>query len=128
MDLFNGFFWSDFKRIFAKNRDLFRLSGYYSEYYSNESDIEDVFYLDIRDERLIKLIWFIKDKRKKSIKLKVWDCKSIFDAGFKGIRNNDANLDTETLKEELAVAETDAEELNAYLKFLKENHIIGEPD
>lgn len=38
------------------------------------------------------------------------------------------NLDTETLKEELAVAETDAEELHAYLKFLKENHIIGEPD
>ncbi len=101
------------------------MSGYYREYYSNESDIEDAFYLDIRDERLI---WFIKDKRKKSIKLKVWDCKSIFDAGFKEIRNNDANLDTKTLKEELAVAETDAEELNAYLKFLKENHIISESD
>ena len=56
------------------------------------------------------------------------DCKSIFDAGFKEIRNNDANLDTGTLKEELAVAETDAEELHAYLKFLKQNHIISESD
>ena len=56
------------------------------------------------------------------------DCKSIFEAEFKEIKNNDANLDTGTLEEELAVAETDAEELNAYLKFLKENHIIGEPD
>jgi len=54
------------------------------------------------------------------------DCKSIFEAEFKEIKNNDANLDTETLKEELAVAETDAEELHAYLKFLKENHIISE--
>ena len=125
MDLFNGFFWSDFRKCLAKNVGSFRLSGYYSEYYSNDGDMEDAFYFDIRDKRLI---WFIKDKRKKSIKLKVWDCKSIFDAGFKRIRNNDANLDTETLKEELAVAETDAEELHAYLKFLKENHIIGEPD
>ena len=128
MKLLDKIFWTDFRKCLAKNVGSFRLSGYYREYYSNESDIEDAFYLDIRDERLIKLIWFIKDKRKKSIKLKVWDCKSIFDAGFKRIRNNDANLDTETLKEELAVAETDAEELHAYLKFLKENHIIGEPD
>ena len=125
MKLLDKIFWTDFRKCLAKNVGLFRLSGYYSEYYSNESDIEDAFYFDIRDERLI---WFIKDKRKKSIKLRVWNCKSIFDAGFKEIRNNDANLDTKTLKEELAVAETDAEELHAYLKFLKENHIIGEPD
>ncbi len=125
MKLLDKIFWTDFRKCLAKNVGSFRLSGYYSEYYSNESDIEDAFYFDIRDERLI---WFIKDKRKKSIKLRVWDCKSIFDAGFKEIRNNDANLDTKTLKEELAVAETDAEELSAYLKFLKENHIIVEPD
>ena len=125
MKLLDKIFWSDFRKCLAKNVGSFRLSGYYSEYYSNDGDMEDAFYFDIRDERLI---WFIKDKRKKSIKLKVWDCKSIFDAGFKGIRNNDANLDTKTLKEELAVAETDAEELHAYLKFLKENHIISESD
>ena len=125
MKLLDKIFWSDFRKCLAKNVGSFRLSGYYSEYYSNDGDMEDAFYFDIRDKRLI---WFIKDKRKKSIKLKVWDCKSIFDAGFKAIRNNDANLDTKTLKEELAVAETDAEELHAYLKFLKENHIIGEPD
>ena len=125
MKLLDKIFWTDFRKCLAKNVGSFRLSGYYSEYYSNDGDMEDAFYFDIRDKRLI---WFIKDKRKKSIKLRVWDCKSIFDAGFKAIRNNDANLDTKTLKEELAVAETDAEELNAYLKFLKENHIIGEPD
>ena len=125
MKLLDKIFWSDFRKCLAKNVGSFRLSGYYSEYYSNDGDMEDAFYFDIRDKRLI---WFIKDKRKKSIKLRVWDCKSIFDAGFKAIRNNDANLDTKTLKEELAVAETDAEELNAYLKFLKENHIIWEPD
>ena len=125
MKLLDKIFWTDFRKCLAKNVGSFRLSGYYSEYYSNDGDMEDAFYFDIRDKRLI---WFIKDKRKKSIKLRVWDCKSIFDAGFKAIRNNDANLDTGTLKEELAVAETDAEELNAYLKFLKENHIIGEPD
>ena len=125
MKLLGKIFWSDFRKCLAKNVGSFRLSGYYSEYYSNDGDMEDAFYFDIRDKRLI---WFIKDKRKKSIKLRVWDCKSIFDAGFKAIRNNDANLDTKTLKEELAVAETDAEELHAYLKFLKENHIIGEPD
>ena len=125
MKLLDKIFWSDFRKCLAKNVGSFRLSGYYSEYYSNDGDMEDAFYFDIRDKRLI---WFIKDKRKKSIKLRVWNCKSIFDAGFKGIRNNDANLDTKTLKEELAVAETDAEELHAYLKFLKENHIIGEPD
>ena len=125
MKLLDKIFWTDFRKCLAKNVGSFRLSGYYSEYYSNESDIEDAFYFDIRDERLI---WFIKDKRKKSIKLRVWDCKSIFDAGFKEIRNNDANLDTKTLKEELAVAETDAEELHAYLKILKENHIFCEPD
>ena len=125
MKLLDKIFWSDFRKCLAKNVGSFRLSGYYSEYYSNDGDMEDAFYFDIRDKRLI---WFIKDKRKKSIKLRVWDCKSIFDAGFKAIRNNNANLDTETLKEELAVAETDAEELNAYLKFLKENHIIWEPD
>ncbi len=125
MKLLDKIFWSDFRKCLAKNVGSFRLSGYYSEYYSNDGDMEDAFYFDIRDKRLI---WFIKDKRKKSIKLRVWDCKSIFDAGFKAIRNNDANLDTKTLKEELAVAETDAEELHAYLKFLKENHIIGEPD
>ena len=123
MKLLDKIFWSDFRKCLAKNVGSFRLSGYYSEYYSNDGDMEDAFYFDIRDKRLI---WFIKDKRKKSIKLRVWDCKSIFDAGFKAIRNNDANLDTETLKEELAVAETDAEELHAYLKFLKENHIISE--
>ncbi len=125
MKLLDKIFWTDFRKCLAKNVGSFRLSGYYSEYYSNDGDMEDAFYFDIRDKRLI---WFIKDKRKKSIKLRVWDCKSIFDAGFKAIRNNDANLDTKTLKEELAVAETDAEELHAYLKFLKENHIIGEPD
>ena len=125
MKLLDKIFWSDFRKCLAKNVGSFRLSGYYSEYYSNDGDMEDAFYFDIRDKRLI---WFIKDKRKKSIKLRVWNCKSIFDAGFKAIRNNDANLDTKTLKEELAVAETDAEELHAYLKFLKENHIIGEPD
>ena len=125
MKLLDKIFWSDFRKCLAKNVGSFRLSGYYSEYYSNDGDMEDAFYFDIRDKRLI---WFIKDKRKKSIKFRVWDCKSIFDAGFKAIRNNDANLDTKTLKEELAVAETDAEELHAYLKFLKENHIIGEPD
>lgn len=123
MKLLDKIFWSDFRKCLAKNVGSFRLSGYYSEYYSNDGDMEDAFYFDIRDKRLI---WFIKDKRKKSIKLRVWDCKSIFDAGFKAIRNNDANLDTKTLKKELAVAETDAEELHAYLKFLKENHIISE--
>ena len=126
MDLFNGFFWTDFRKCLAKNVGSFRLSGYYSEYYSNESDIEDAFYFDGRNK---KLIWFSENVRESTIeRLMLCDCKSIFEAEFKEIKNNDANLDTGTLKEELAVAETDAEELNAYLKFLKENHIIGEPD
>lgn len=64
MKLLDKIFWTDFRKCLAKNVGSFRLSGYYREYYSNESDIEDAFYLDIKDERLIKLIWFIKDKRK----------------------------------------------------------------
>lgn len=43
MDLFNGFFWSDFRRIFAKNRDLFKLSGYHRAYYFDGGIIEDAF-------------------------------------------------------------------------------------
>ena len=126
MDLFNGFFWSDFRRIFAKNKDLFKLSGYHRAYYFDGGNIEDAFYFDSRNKKLIR---FSENVRESTIeRLMLCDCKSIFEAEFKEIKNNDANLDTETLKEELAVAETDAEELNAYLKFLKENHIIGEPD
>lgn len=117
MGLLNRVFESSFKKAMNQTKHLFCS---WEQKYSKD-DYQEIFVFT-KDKTFII---FAEDLREHSIEFKVYnDTNCIIEAGYKTVVKSNIKFEIESMKKELETTKTDVEELNIYLKFLTNNHLL----